>query len=864
MRDNGLTIGVGTCPDANIRLKSDGSSGLTAVYGRYDANIYGMLGNSNYGVYGQYDGNHYGCIGSYYYGVYGWVNGNTSGFAGVYGDSYVAAAGSPAVYGFSSTNTVGTAYTRDNSVNGIVGYNNWGNAYHFGVFGSRYDDQGGPSAGVIGTVSYSDGGKPWGALGYQDASSNEYAGYFNGNITITGGINDGTNYGVSGSVLMSDGVDDIYWSATAGLSGNGTANYLPKYTGATTFANSQVYDNGTGVGIGTTTLSGKLHVNSAGTSTSVYGQYNANILGYLGSSNYGAYGQNSSTLFGYLGGSNYGTYGQYNSSYLGYLGSSSYGAYGQSGSSRFGYLGSSNYGAYGQYNTSILGYLGSTLYGAYGQYSSTIYGTLGSYAGGVYGQYNANITGGLGMSGSGAYGQYNANIIGYLGTGSYGAYGQNSSSLFGYLGGATYGAYGQYNTSILGYMGSSSYGAYGQYSSTIKGYLGGASYGVYGQYGSMYGYIGGSSYAVLGQNSSIYGYLGGGSYGAYGQYSSDISGYMGGASYGVYGLHNTTGGSAGRFEHLGAPGSYVSQWGVDAFMHNAGANDGSSYAYSQTGYNSGGVRGYNYWGAQYTFSVAGWNYNDDNRCSGVLGAYVDGSYWGALGYKTSGNSTYGGYFTSSTTGSGKKSGPSIAEGTGIGAWGGLMGADIHGGIYGLFVEGENYGIYSKGTIYSNKPAVQLHDVGGSERAVLFTNSSTDVTVMTSGRGSLVNGRSPILFDPDFTKVISTKTPVIVTVTPMGPSNGVYISSLDNNGFTITENNNGNSNVPFSYIAVGRLEGYENPQVPKEIVDSGFESLIAEGLHDDSDTKTDGKGLYYQNGQLRSGQSPAFLNSKRKK
>ena len=34
--------------------------------------------------------------------------------------------------------------------------------------------------------------------------------------------------------------------------GSGTADYIPKYTSATTFGNSQIYDSGTGIGIGTT------------------------------------------------------------------------------------------------------------------------------------------------------------------------------------------------------------------------------------------------------------------------------------------------------------------------------------------------------------------------------------------------------------------------------------------------------------------------------------------------------------------------------------------------------------------------------------------------------------------------------------
>jgi len=44
------------------------------------------------------------------------------------------------------------------------------------------------------------------------------------------------------------------------IGGSGTTNKLPKFTGGTTIGDSLVYDNGTSVGIGTTSPSGKLHV----------------------------------------------------------------------------------------------------------------------------------------------------------------------------------------------------------------------------------------------------------------------------------------------------------------------------------------------------------------------------------------------------------------------------------------------------------------------------------------------------------------------------------------------------------------------------------------------------------------------------
>jgi hypothetical protein len=48
------------------------------------------------------------------------------------------------------------------------------------------------------------------------------------------------------------------WNAKIG--GSGTTNYLPKFTGSSALGNSQIFDNGTNVGIGTTSPEQKLHV----------------------------------------------------------------------------------------------------------------------------------------------------------------------------------------------------------------------------------------------------------------------------------------------------------------------------------------------------------------------------------------------------------------------------------------------------------------------------------------------------------------------------------------------------------------------------------------------------------------------------
>lgn len=78
------------------------------------------------------------------------------------------------------------------------------------------------------------------------------AGFTPNNITINGGI-----VTAAGACTAIGG--------GGGLTGGGTINYLSKFTGASVLGNSQIFDNGTNVGIGTAVPGAKLEVSGATT-----------------------------------------------------------------------------------------------------------------------------------------------------------------------------------------------------------------------------------------------------------------------------------------------------------------------------------------------------------------------------------------------------------------------------------------------------------------------------------------------------------------------------------------------------------------------------------------------------------------------
>jgi hypothetical protein len=111
-----------------------------------------------------------------------------------------------------------------------------------------------------------------------------------GTITSTGTI------GITQSGTSSDGyLSSTDWNTfNSKVGGSGTTNYVPKWTSGSAIGNSQIFDNGTNVGIGTAVPTQKLEVN--GVIESYYLEFKPVVFYDFNSDTTGDWGKDNSTL----------------------------------------------------------------------------------------------------------------------------------------------------------------------------------------------------------------------------------------------------------------------------------------------------------------------------------------------------------------------------------------------------------------------------------------------------------------------------------------------------------------------------------------------------------------------------------------
>jgi hypothetical protein len=328
-----------------------------------------------------------------------------------------------------------------------------------------------------------------------------------------------------------------------------------------------------------------------------------------------------------------------------------------------------------------------------------------------------------------------------------------------------------------------------------------------------------------------------------------INGYSSQNGSGVYGQvqAGTTlfGGVQGEYYGTNASGT-----GVRGIF--GGGTGGTSFAAVSSGVNGDATSA-----GSYKFGVYGTG-GTSTRSGGVMG-YDYGVALGALGYYANSGldySVYGfgiAYFTGAAGGKGEKSNsilPDVNTNIGIGIYGGMMGGWFRGLAYGTHVKGEIYSMYIDGKTYANAPITQLIETENNRQPV-YSTSAMKVEISDRGKANLNAGEMYVPFTQEFKNTISADpNELTITVSPMGNSNGVYISSYDANGFTVKENNSGTSNVAFTWIAIGTRKNYESMAHNAQILDKTFDQKMEGVMYNDNNTTGTPQTMWWDGTQMR--------------
>lgn len=254
---------------------------------------------------------------------------------------------------------------------------------------------------------------------------------------------------------------------------------------------------------------------------------------------------------------------------------------------------------------------------------------------------------------------------------------------------------------------------------------------------------------------------------------------------------------------------------------------------------------------------------------GVLGTNAAGDF-GILGYKSKNGTTfsvYGGNSNGSINSgnTGKNSNSGTANNTiGLGINGGFMGGYVKGNEYGLISSGDEFGMYVQGNTITNEPIVQLTDTNNAQRTISYTATSIEVDVTTRGTGKLTNGESFITFKEAFKNLVSSEEGINITITPMGETNGVYISKVTSEGFYVKENRNGSSNVSFNWTAIGTRKGYEKGvEISDTVLSNNFDKNM-NGVMNNDGGKEEGTPIYFDGNQIRFERMPEGIIQYNKK
>jgi hypothetical protein len=100
------------------------------------------------------------------------------------------------------------------------------------------------------------------------------------------------------------------------------------------------------------------------------------------------------------------------------------------------------------------------------------------------------------------------------------------------------------------------------------------------------------------------------------------------------------------------------------------------------------------------------------------------------------------------------------------------------------------------------------------RGVLtYTPRTAEPTLSDDGEARLANGETRVQLDPSFANVMDERHTYLVTVTPEGPTHGLYVAQRDAHGFVVRENPPAASSATFTYHIVARPYGVQSRRLP---------------------------------------------------
>ncbi len=261
--------------------------------------------------------------------------------------------------------------------------------------------------------------------------------------------------------------------------------------------------------------------------------------------------------------------------------------------------------------------------------------------------------------------------------------------------------------------------------------------------------------------------------------------------------------------------------------------------------------------AQWNFGITGFCQGSSIQSGGVHGAINGNSVWGVLAYNSSASSNYGGYFCATLghlDGTGFMPNSDI-QGIGSASIGDLMGSWSRGELFGQTNMGELYASYNLGNQYTSGVSADIVANNG-ERTAAYSVTSNDVKVYSDGKAKLANGTCKVTFDKSFIQLLSQQENPTITVSALGECEGLYIVSFDKDGFTVKEFHNGQANVEFTWIAIGkRVDADKVNKLPEAVKDKDFDKNIKGVMFNENSKEKSGLPIWWDGSKLRFDKAP---------